>query len=151
MLTYGFHNSTLIKESLILNRPSLGAIADKDQLAVVATIARGPGFYIKAAHVYFHQILRLYIQISKDAQMTSLDTKRKAMSKLSKTINGFLFLSMNYRKNKIRRIKSITTQFPTPAILISSCYSSTAPSCSPIAEPYLLSWPSRISCTSKIP
>ena len=68
----GFHLLTLIKESLILNRPSLGAIADKDQLAVVETIARGPGFNIKAAHVSFSPNIKVVYTNIKESSNAKL-------------------------------------------------------------------------------
>ena len=82
----GFHLITLIKESLILNRPSLGAIVVKDQLVVVATIARGPGFDIKAAHVSFSPNIKVVYTNIKERTDAELRYIKKSNVEIVKNV-----------------------------------------------------------------
>ena len=82
----GFHLLTLIKESLILNRPSLGAIAYGDQLAVVVTIARGPGFNIKAAHVSFSPNIKVVYTNIKECSDAKLRYIKKSNVEIVKNV-----------------------------------------------------------------
>ena len=112
----------------------------------VAIIASQLRMQANSSHVPLSTKI-LYIQI------THRIDARYIESRFSKVINGFP-VHWKWISEGIRLeiwSNQSQSQLALAPTLISSCCSRTTSSCSPMAEPYLLSCPSRISYTSSMP